>query len=99
LDERKIAWSFCKKVCESKEVGGLGMIEIRQFNIALLGKWIWWLGYEKKGLWKEVLDSKYGGWKDLRDQKKSNLDSLWWRDLKDVWAIEGWKGKFEDNCM
>ena len=33
-------WASWKKVCESKEVGGLGMIEIRWFNVVLLGKWI-----------------------------------------------------------
>jgi len=42
------------------------------------------LGYEKKGLWIDVLVSKYGGWRDLKNKKKSNLDSFWWRDLKDV---------------
>jgi len=44
-----------------------------------------------------VLDSKYGGWRDLRSQRNNSLDSLWWRDLKEVWALEGWKDKFEDN--
>lgn len=29
-----------KKVCETKEEGGLGMIELRLFNVAILGKWI-----------------------------------------------------------
>jgi len=37
---RKIAWLSWKKVCEPKEAVGLGMIDIRPFNIALLGKWI-----------------------------------------------------------
>jgi len=60
------------------------MLEIRRFNITLLEKWIWRLGYEKKGLWIDVLVSKYGGWRDLKNKKKSNLDSFWWRDLKDV---------------
>jgi len=55
-----------KKFCESKEEGGLIMIDLRQFNVALLEKWIWCLGSEKTGLWKEVLNSKYGGWRDLR---------------------------------
>jgi len=48
-------WASWKKVCESKEEGGL-----RRFNVTLLRKWIWRLGSEKMGLWKEVLDSKYG---------------------------------------
>ena len=37
------------------------MISLRRFNFALLDKWIWSLGSENTGLWKEVLDSKYGG--------------------------------------
>ena len=28
------------------------MLEISKFNVALLGKWIWQLGTDKKGLWK-----------------------------------------------
>jgi len=85
---RKIVWASWKKVCESKEEGGLGMIDIRSFNISLLGKWIWRLGFEKTGLWKEVLDSKYRGWRDLQSQRKSSTDSLWWRDLKEVWSLD-----------
>ena len=63
------------------------MIDIRQFNIALLGKWIRHLGHEKQSLWKEVVDSKYGGWRDLRSQRNSCCDPLWWRDLKEVWSM------------
>jgi len=37
---RKIVWDSWKKVCEPKKKGGLGMVEIRMFNITLLGKWI-----------------------------------------------------------
>ena len=48
-------------MCESREVGGLGIINIKLFNVALLGKWIWRLGCSKDGLWNEVLDSKYVG--------------------------------------
>ena len=38
---RKIAWASWKKVCESQEAGGLGILDLRAFNMALLGKWIW----------------------------------------------------------
>jgi len=39
--QRKIAWASWEKVCESREAGGLGMINIKFFNLALLSKWIW----------------------------------------------------------
>jgi len=96
---RRIVWASWDKVCAPKEKGGLGMIDIRRFNIALLGKWIWRLGSEKQGLWKEVVDSKYGGWRDLQSQRKNCLDSLWWRDLKEVWALDIWKDNFEANIL
>jgi len=53
-------------VCESGDVGGLGVINIKLFNVALLGKWIWRMGSSKDGLWKKVLESKYGGWRSLK---------------------------------
>jgi len=44
-----------------------------------------------------ILDSKYGGWRSLRAEGKPCRGSLWWRDLKDVWASEGWGRSFEDG--
>jgi len=41
LKGRKIAWVAWNKVCEPKEKRGLGVIDIRMFNYAILGKWIW----------------------------------------------------------
>jgi len=37
-----------------------------------LGKWIW------------HLESKYGGWRNLQEQKINAKDSSWWRDLNKV---------------
>jgi len=81
---RKLVWASLKEVCEPKEKGGLGMLEVLKFNIALLRKWIWRLGTEKKGLWKEMLESKHGRWRSLRTKRNSWSDSLWWRDLKEI---------------
>ena len=41
-DHRKITWVDWKSVCKSQEVGGLGVKRIKEFNLALLGKWCWW---------------------------------------------------------
>jgi len=48
-------------------------------------------------LWKEILDSKYGGWRSLRAEVKPSRGSLWWKDLKEVWALEDWGRSFEDG--
>jgi len=79
-----MAWISWKKVCEPREVGGLGILNLRLFNVALLGKWIWHLCSDKGGLWKEILKSKYGGWRSLKEGRLHNKDSLWWRDLKGI---------------
>ena len=94
---RKIAWASWEKVCKPREVGGLDIIDLKFFNLALLGKWIWRLDSNKGGLWKEILISKYGGWRSLREEGKSCRSSLWWKDLKVVWASEGWGRSFEDG--
>jgi len=35
---RKIAWVFWETICKSKNEGGLGVKDLRMFNIALLAK-------------------------------------------------------------
>jgi len=38
-DHIKVTWVDWNTVCRGKEVGGLGVRSIREFNLALLGKW------------------------------------------------------------
>jgi len=40
--------------------GGLGIRDIRKFNLALLAKWRWRLVSDEEGRWKDLLVSKYG---------------------------------------
>ena len=54
-DHRKISWVDWNSVCLSKEVGGLGVRRIREFNYALLGKWCWSLLVDRESLWFSVL--------------------------------------------
>jgi len=58
--------------------------------VTLLGKWIWCLGSDKGGLLKEILESKYEGWRSLQEKITNVKDSSWWRDLKGVW---GWRNR------
>ena len=45
---------------------GLGIRNLRLFNEALLGKWLWRFGLERDALWRQVIEAKYGcvwgGW-------------------------------------
>lgn len=40
--------------------------------MTLLGKWIWRLSSDKGGLWLEIIESKYGGWKSLKEHRDNN---------------------------
>jgi len=83
-EAKKIAWVKWEKICKPKEVGGLDIRDIRLFNVALLAKWKWRLGMEDKGLWKQVLESKYGSWRNLNDSNISRSASRWWMDIYNV---------------
>ena len=80
---RKIAWISWDNICKEKEVGGLGIRRIEHFNKALLAKWLWRLGSTKYGLWKEVLESRYGlRWlSNSYVPKQNRFTSRWWVDL------------------
>ena len=51
----QLSWVDWNTVCRGKEVGGLEVRRIREFNIALLGKWCWRLLEERESLWFTVL--------------------------------------------
>ena len=59
-DHKKIHWVDWNTVCRSKEVGGLGVRRIREFNLALLGRWCWRLLVDSSSLWFRVLAARYG---------------------------------------
>ena len=71
-------------MCAARDDEGLGIIDLMPFNLALLGKWVWRLGSDKGGLWKKIIDSKYRGWKSLREGGKDSKDSILWKDLREV---------------
>jgi len=73
------------------------VIDVRKINLALLGKWIWRLKSEKRSLWKDILDSKYGGWRGLKSQVHNCRESMWWRDIWKVWNLEEWGNGFDDR--
>ncbi|KAG7984487.1 hypothetical protein I3843_04G163600 [Carya illinoinensis] len=65
-EEKKFHLVSWKKVCQPLDGGGLGIKDLKVFNKALLGKWLWRYHLESEALWKNVIDVKYGslrgGW-------------------------------------
>ncbi|GAU10775.1 hypothetical protein TSUD_426480, partial [Trifolium subterraneum] len=60
--------------------GGLGVTQVREFNLALLGKWCWRMLVDREGLWFRVLAARYGVEKGrLRDRGRRG--SLWWKEI------------------
>jgi hypothetical protein len=66
-DENKMHLVERDKVCSPLDEGGLGIRNIRRFNQALLGKWLWRFAHEEGAWWRSVLVAKYGvdwgGWR------------------------------------
>jgi hypothetical protein len=65
-DEAKLHLIEWDMVCSPMDEGGLGIRNIRRFNQALLGKWLWRFAHEEGAWWRSVLVAKYGtewgGW-------------------------------------
>jgi hypothetical protein len=72
-----VNWS---QICQPLKSSGLGFWNLRLFNRALLGKWLWRFGKEEDVYWKQLICSKYGnlhgGW-TTRKVVGPHVFSLW----------------------
>jgi len=57
----------------NKRGRGLGIKDLKLFNMTLLGKWKRRLDDEHSSMWKMILDSKYDSWRGLDDINVSRL--------------------------
>jgi len=69
------------------EEGGLGVRDIQVFNAALVAKWRWRLGSEDGGVWREVIESRYGNWRDMKNSIADKKKSFWWNDLGSICEV------------
>ncbi|GKV30901.1 hypothetical protein SLEP1_g39668 [Rubroshorea leprosula] len=110
--KRKISLVCWDKVCRSKVEGGLGIKELRRFNLALLGKWWSRMASENESLLYRVIKEKYGNvdgnWLEWVQQESRQKGSLWWKNIcrldhmehnKEGWLKEGFKLKMGDGNL
>ncbi|GKV26094.1 hypothetical protein SLEP1_g35447 [Rubroshorea leprosula] len=81
---KKINWVRWEVVSRNRLQGGLGVKDIRKFNLSLLGKWWGRMASGEESLMCRIIKEKYG--KERRNwaewmQKRKNVGSLWWQDL------------------
>ncbi|XVE88638.1 hypothetical protein DITRI_Ditri19aG0085600 [Diplodiscus trichospermus] len=74
---KSVQWS---DICNSIDNGGLGIVDLKLKNRALMNRWIWRFGVEKDALWRKVVDAKYGGLEsDLLPNVRNyrNFSGMW----------------------
>jgi hypothetical protein len=84
-----VAW---ETICKAIEEGGLDVKNMKLFNEALLGKWVWRIKNERNSLWRKVLVSKYGE-EGLFLSDRVVKGSHWWQDLNKLFGV--WEGDCE----
>jgi hypothetical protein len=90
-DLRKTSWVSWKNICLRREYGGLGVRQLREFNMALLGKWCWRMLVDRRGLWFRVLAARYGVYQG-RLRGGGRRGSSWWREMESIRDGAGWSG-------
>jgi hypothetical protein len=87
-DEFKYHLVRWDKVCSLIFEGKLWIRNLRAFNCALLGKWLWRFGSEKDAWWRVLVDSKYGrlwgGWCSLESTGAFGVGL--WKNIRKLWV-------------
>ncbi|KAL8115005.1 hypothetical protein AgCh_021723 [Apium graveolens] len=78
---RGIKWITWKRLCMPKEFGGLGLKELKKFNMAMLAKQGWRLLTEANPLISAVLKARYYPKTGLLDAELGNNPSYVWRGI------------------
>ncbi|MCH90431.1 ribonuclease H protein, partial [Trifolium medium] len=88
LEDKKLCWVSWEQVCLPKKRGGLGIKDLKLFNLALLCKWKWRCITDNEAMWFDLLQFRYGHNISSLMHHENNYvgrnDSLWWRDLMRV---------------
>jgi hypothetical protein len=71
-------------VCKPRELGGLGILNTKLMNIALMLKWIWKLYQGAEGLWADLLRAKYLRGNDLFSPLVPTKGSQFWNAIHKI---------------
>lgn len=80
-EKRKVHLLNWDKVCKPKNMGGLGLREARDMNIALLSKLVWKVETGDSGPWAKLLKEKYFGTDAFLRAKTRTSASHTWRSI------------------
>jgi hypothetical protein len=69
-------------VCKPKQFGGLGILNTKTMNIALMLKWIWKYYQNTRGLWADLLRAKYLGERDFFSKDVPARGSQFWNSIQ-----------------
>lgn len=84
---RKLHLVGWDSVTKPKEGGGLGIKRARDTNKTLLAKLNWILFKEPDKIWYKVIIVKYDTPSLLKNEKKFNRGSPFWKSLKGGWEL------------
>ncbi|KAL0796652.1 hypothetical protein Bca101_068029 [Brassica carinata] len=88
-DKQGIPWIPWSTIVDSKSLGGLGIRDLKDFNIALVAKQSWRILQNPNSLLSRVYKSKYFQKTGLLQEKpKSNASHAWKSILKDLNEVE-----------
>ncbi|TYG90098.1 hypothetical protein ES288_A12G155000v1 [Gossypium darwinii] len=79
-----LAWDW---LCYPKGMGGLGFRDLRQFNMALLGRQVWRLIICKETLYYKVLSAKYFPDGDVFNPRSMDKPSFMWQSIAKAASI------------
>ncbi|OMO71257.1 reverse transcriptase [Corchorus capsularis] len=88
MDSRKMHLVDWNTICNPKEMGGLGIVDLKLKNRALLNKWLWRFSDEDKILWRKVIIEKYSICENSLlpvGINRRRCSRLWWRIVEPIY--------------